>query len=74
MDESEHLLVEGDAEERWQVFADDFKPSPRASRDGGAMAKRDVIRLQWAVPVKGQKVGRLWAHFPTLEETTCPGF
>lgn len=74
MEESEHLLVEGDDEELWRMFSDDFTPTPRAARDGGAMAKRDLIRFQWAVPVRsGQKVGRLWAHFPTLEETTLTG-
>ena len=38
------------------------------------MADREVIRLQWAVPVRArQRIGGLWAYFPTLEETTLSG-
>ena len=38
------------------------------------MANREIIRLQWAVPVRArQRIGGLWAYFPTLEETTLSG-
>ncbi|HMJ34967.1 MAG TPA: DEAD/DEAH box helicase family protein [Baekduia sp.] len=70
----EHRLVEGDQSDVWRVFSDDFAPSPEASRDGGAMADREVIRLQWAVPLRARsRTGALWAYFPTLEETTLSG-
>ena len=53
----------------------EFEPSVRRQRkDGGAMAHREIIRLQWAVPVRArQRIGGLWAYFPTLEETTLSG-
>lgn len=70
----EHRLVEDDREDVWRVFSQDFKPTAAASKDGGAMADRQTIRLQWAVPVKSQaRIGGLWAYFPTLEETTLSG-
>lgn len=72
--DSELVLAESGAEDRWRVFVDEFKPSSSASRDGGAMADREIIRFQWAVPVQSrQRTGRLWAYFPTLEETTLSG-
>ena len=70
----EHRLVEEDSEDVWTVFSTDFRPSDAAARDAGAMAHRELIRLQWAVPVKArQRIGGLWAYFPTLEETTLSG-
>jgi hypothetical protein len=70
----EHRLVERDHEDVWRVFASDFEPSAAASADGGAMANREVIRFQWAVPIRArQRIGGLWAYFPTLEEITLSG-
>jgi superfamily II DNA or RNA helicase len=70
----EHRLLEGDGEDVWRVFGADFRPSERAARDGGAMADRELVRLQWAVPVRARhRIGGLWAYFPTLEETTLSG-
>lgn len=70
----EHRLLEGDTEDVWRVFSADFRPSDAAAKDGGAMAHREVIRLQWAVPVRSRgRVGGLWAYFPTLEDTTLSG-
>jgi superfamily II DNA or RNA helicase len=72
--EFEHRLIEDDKEDVWHVFADEFKPSPEAAKDGGAMANRKVVRYQWAVPVRAaQRIGGLWAYFPTLEDTTLSG-
>ncbi len=73
-DDFEHRLIEGDHVDVWRVFAEDFKPSPTAARDGGAMANREIIRFQWAVPLRArQRIGGLWAYFPTLEEMTLSG-
>lgn len=70
----EHVLVEGNQEDLWRVFTSDFKPSPAAAQDGGAMANRKKIQLQWAVPIKARaRIGELWAYFPTLEDTTLSG-
>ena len=69
-----HRLVENDREDVWRVFSSDFRPTAEAARDGGAMANREVIRFQWAVPMRpGQRTGGLWAYFPTLEEVTLSG-
>src|SRR3954469_21883936 len=43
--EFEHRLIEGGREDLWRVFSSDFRPSKEASDDGGAMAKRAVIRF-----------------------------
>ena len=71
----EHRLVEDDDEDVWRVFSTEFKPSREPPRRTAARWRnREVIRLQWAVPVRArQRIGGLWAYFPTLEETTLSG-
>lgn len=72
--EFEHRLLENEGEDVWRVFSSDFKPTDEAARDGGAMANREIIRFQWAVPMRSnQRTGGLWAYFPTLEEVTLSG-
>ncbi|WP_022926737.1 DEAD/DEAH box helicase [Patulibacter americanus] len=69
-----HLLKEGAETDEWRVFTKQFAPSTSAARDGGAMANRKSISLQWAVPIRSrQRIGGLWAYFPTLEDTTLSG-
>ncbi|MCK9250717.1 MAG: DEAD/DEAH box helicase family protein [Solirubrobacteraceae bacterium] len=74
VDDHVHLLREGGETDEWRVFETEFRPSLKAARDGGQVADRQTIHLQWAVPVKSrQRTGGLWAYFPTLEETTLSG-
>lgn len=63
----------GEAE--WRVFGTTHRPSGAVKDDGGTMADRDEVPIQWAVPVgiRGRSPGEFWAFFPTLERTTLSG-
>src|SRR5690606_29792512 len=50
------------------------EPSPEALVDGGYSAARETITVHYAVQVPPSKSnGRLWAYFPTSDETTLSG-
>ncbi|GAB3240909.1 DEAD/DEAH box helicase [Kineosporia babensis] len=58
----------------WSVRIEEHKPSSAARSDAGKMAKRDHIRMVWAVPTEDRTgIGRLWAFFPTHSFATLGG-
>lgn len=71
------LREAGDAagETEWRVFGTTHRPSGAVKEDGGTMADRDEVPIQWAVPIgaRGRSPGEFWAFFPTLERTTLSG-
>ena len=57
----------------WRVFAREHHPSPGVKADGGTMADRDRLPVNWAVPLDRAPLGQIWAFFPTREQTTLSG-
>jgi superfamily II DNA or RNA helicase len=58
----------------WKVVDAEHQPSDDAAADAGELAHRDLIRLQWAVPLRGRaRDGEFWAFFPTEFRTTLAG-
>lgn len=59
----------------WRVFGLTHRPSRAVKDDGGTMADREEVPVQWAVPVDTRRTspGEFWAFFPTLERTTLSG-
>ncbi|WP_431235132.1 sacsin N-terminal ATP-binding-like domain-containing protein [Mycolicibacterium psychrotolerans] len=67
-------LVEGQRDQRWQVFQKVVEPTREARIDGGVRAERDRLPIDWAVPTSGPSaIGKFWAFFPTTFETTLSG-
>jgi hypothetical protein len=68
-------LGEAAGETEWRVFGTTHRPSGAVKSDGGTMADRDEVPIQWAVPVGTRRTspGEFWAFFPTLERTTLSG-
>lgn len=62
-------------ETEWRVFGTTHQPTQSVKEDGGTMADRDRVPVQWAVPVSAGRTspGEFWAFFPTLELTTLSG-
>ena len=78
LDENRWLLhEEGGAarETEWRVFGMTHRPSTAVKDDGGSMADRAEVPIQWAVPMTAGRTspGEFWAFFPTLELTTLSG-
>ena len=50
-------------------------PSGSARREGGHVASRQQVEVQYALPVPPgtNRLGRFWAYFPTNFETTLTG-
>lgn len=69
------LEEQGDAagSRSWRVFAREHHPSPSVKADGGTMADRDRLPVNWAVPLDRAPLGQIWAFFPTREQTTLSG-
>lgn len=70
------VLTEGEVESTWRVLSTNWAPSPAARLDGGRMAERSSVRIDWAVPMAGKgrsKDGEFWAYFPTAAGTTMSG-
>lgn len=68
-------LGEAAGETEWRVFGTTHRPSRAVKDDGGTMADRGEVPIQWAVPVGTRRTspGEFWAFFPTLERTTLSG-
>ena len=67
-------LEEDGKKTSWRVVSRQHRPSKAALKDAGERAKRDVVRVTWAVPLLGRReVGHLWAFFPTGVRTTLAG-
>lgn len=63
------------SEAEWNVFGTTHRPSRAVKDDGGTMADRQEVPIQWAVPIDTRRTspGEFWAFFPTLERTTLSG-
>ena len=57
----------------WRVFAREHQPESGVKDDGGTMADRDRLPVNWAVPLDRAPLGQIWAFFPTREQTTLSG-
>lgn len=67
------LDIDGKASS-WRVVSTLHTPSKRALADAGDRARRDAVRVTWAVPLGVRRqLGRLWAFFPTASATTFAG-
>lgn len=59
---------------RWLVISADHKPSIQALKSAGNAARRENIKVSWAVPLEGGAgVGNLSAYFPIKSEITLTG-
>ncbi len=69
------ILKSGGASARWIVTRAVHSPSGSAQREGGHVASRQQVELQYALPVPPgtNRLGRFWAYFPTNFETTLTG-
>ncbi|MFS0703405.1 sacsin N-terminal ATP-binding-like domain-containing protein [Cellulomonas sp. 179-A 9B4 NHS] len=69
-------LVSGDSTTTWRVLSTVWAPADAARKDGGRIADREKVRLDWALPVTGKErssLGEFWAYFPTDARTTMTG-
>lgn len=67
-------LDESGERRAWRVFSAEHAPSGRARANAGQLAERSSISVRWAVPEKGrQRLGSLWAYFPTASLMTLGG-
>lgn len=70
------ITLSDDGEEStWRVFHCDHEPSAVAREDGGTIAGRATVPIDWAVPMRSRRQdrGQFWAFFPTTYETTLSG-
>lgn len=74
-DDGEVLLVApGDKSERWLFAEREYRPTVDVAATLPATALRDSMTVSYAVRPEGRaSVGRLWAWFPLLDETTARG-
>ncbi len=69
-------LVGSEGTTTWRVLSTTWTPTARAREDGGRIADREKVRLDWALPIAGKeraRVGEFWAYFPTDARTTMSG-
>ncbi|MFB8145351.1 sacsin N-terminal ATP-binding-like domain-containing protein [Microbacterium sp. NPDC056003] len=70
------LRVEGHPATRWAVARSSYNPSPDEIEDGGYVAGRSQVELQYATripPASTDRLGSFWAYFPTRFATTLSG-
>lgn len=70
------VLSDGESTSVWRVFSANWTPTAAARLDGGRIADRETVRLDWAVPFTGKeqsRVGEFWSYFPTTTRTTMSG-
>ena len=69
-----HLIAPGGTRERWLYAEREYRPSVDVAATLPATAKREAMTVSYAVRPEGRAtVGRLWAWFPLLDETTASG-
>ncbi len=69
-------LVSEEGVSTWKVLSTVWAPTAEARADGGRIADRERVRLDWAMAVTGKeraRVGEFWAYFPTEAKTTMSG-
>ena len=70
----EYRLLEGDKATTWKVFSVIHQPSKEARRDTGKFADRESLPILWALPTTGGTgLGKFWAFFPLVDQTTLSG-
>ena len=67
------VLTSGDVESHWVVTRTTHTPSAAARREGGHIAARDQVEIQYALGLPARGMGRFWAYFPTSFSTTLTG-
>ncbi|WP_183097473.1 DEAD/DEAH box helicase [Nocardioides pelophilus] len=69
------ILKSGGVSARWVVKRALHVPSSSARREGGHVASRQQVEVQYALPIPpgSNRLGRFWAYFPTNFETTLTG-
>ncbi|MEV0287211.1 DEAD/DEAH box helicase family protein [Kribbella sp. NPDC050820] len=73
---SDHtVLRSGGTTTHWSMTREIHHPSKVAREEGGHVAARQQVEVQYALPIPpgSNRVGRLWAYFPTHFETTLTG-
>lgn len=69
-----HLIAPGRERERWLYAEREYRPTIDVASSLPATALRDAMTVSYAVRPDGRTtVGRLWAWFPLLDETTASG-
>jgi superfamily II DNA or RNA helicase len=67
-------LTTEDGDREWLVVSADHKPSVKALESAGHAARRESIKVSWALPLTGRvEVGQLSAFFPVKSDVTLSG-
>ncbi|WP_091730522.1 sacsin N-terminal ATP-binding-like domain-containing protein [Nocardioides scoriae] len=68
-------LTVGEERSEWVVVDRQFRPSKLALEDAGELARREAVKVSWAVPRSGRRrqEGQFWAFFPTDDRSTLAG-
>lgn len=67
-------LTTEDGDREWLVVSADHEPSARALESAGHAARRDSVKVSWALPLSGRvEVGQLSAFFPVKSDVTLSG-
>jgi len=67
-------LTTEDGNREWLVVSADHKPSVKALESAGHAARRESIKVSWALPLTGRvEVGQLSAFFPVKSDVTLSG-
>ncbi|WP_343920052.1 sacsin N-terminal ATP-binding-like domain-containing protein [Agrococcus citreus] len=68
------LHVDGQEPQPWAIARLSHEPTPQALRDGGHIAARQKVELQYALPMQSSPgLGTFWAYFPTQFQSTLSG-
>jgi superfamily II DNA or RNA helicase len=67
-------LTTEDGDREWLVVSTDHKPSAQALESAGHAARRESIKVSWALPLTGGVgLGQLSAFFPVKSDVTLSG-
>lgn len=69
-----HLIAPEREPERWLYAEREYRPTIDVSASLPATAQREAMTVSYAVRPEGRaSIGRLWAWFPLLDQTTASG-
>ncbi len=67
-------LTTEDGPREWLVVSTDYRPSIRALESAGHAARRETVKVSWALPLTGRvELGQLSAFFPVKSDVTLSG-
>lgn len=67
-------LTTEDGNREWLVVSADHEPSLKALESAGHAARRESIKVSWALPLAGRvEIGQLSAFFPVKSDVTLSG-